>query len=177
MSYTFSVNSGSLESLNPSSRCGFNPNAFQIRPTVDFDSPDFSAIFARDQCVAFFGVDSNESTMTCSTRSTLISTGLPGLGSSRARLVSAPETSCATYASSVTTPRHAWPPRSSKPRSRIPTRSENATRDPVLTFCDAPTVRVGRARVLRASVREERVLVLPYLKSTNNYQRINDAKH
>lgn len=76
------MNSGSVESLNPSSRCGFNPNAFQIRPTVDFDSPDFSAMLARDQWVAFFGVDSRVSTMSCSTWSILTVAGRPGLGSS-----------------------------------------------------------------------------------------------
>ena len=58
-SWIFSTNSGSLESLNPSSRCGLSSNVRQIRPMVDFDSPVFSAIFARDQCVAFAGVDSS----------------------------------------------------------------------------------------------------------------------
>jgi hypothetical protein len=71
-----------FQSLNPSSRWGLSPNAFQIRPTVDFDSPDFSAIVDRDQCVAFFGVDSKVSTMTFSTWSTLIVAGRPGRGSS-----------------------------------------------------------------------------------------------
>jgi len=31
-------------------------NAFQIRPMLERDSPVRSAIFARDQCVAFAGV-------------------------------------------------------------------------------------------------------------------------
>jgi len=39
---------------------------FQIRPIVDFDSPVRSAILARDQCVAFAGVDSNVATTTSS---------------------------------------------------------------------------------------------------------------
>ena len=34
-------------------------NTFQIRPIVDLLSPLRAAIEARDQCVAFFGVDSN----------------------------------------------------------------------------------------------------------------------
>ena len=82
MSYTFSTNSGSLDSLNPSVRWGLSSKAFQIRPIEDFDSPVRSAIFARDQCVAFGGVDSSVSTTTCSTWSTLISAGRPGRGSS-----------------------------------------------------------------------------------------------
>jgi hypothetical protein len=68
--------------LNPSARCGLSSNAFQIRPIVDFDSPDRSAIFARDQWVAFFGVDSKVAKITSSTWSVVIVAGRPGLGSS-----------------------------------------------------------------------------------------------
>ena len=39
------------------------PNARQIRPTVDFDSPDSLAIDARDQWVASAGVRSNVATI------------------------------------------------------------------------------------------------------------------
>ena len=39
----------------------------QIRPIVDFDKPERSAIDARDQCVAFLGVDSSVATITPST--------------------------------------------------------------------------------------------------------------
>ena len=39
MSYTFSTNSGSLDSLNVSVRCGCNSNACQIRPIVDARQP------------------------------------------------------------------------------------------------------------------------------------------
>jgi len=53
--------------LNPSLRCGFSSNAFGIRPIVEADNPERSAIFALDQCVAFFGVDSNVATTTSST--------------------------------------------------------------------------------------------------------------
>jgi len=56
-----------LDSLNVSARCGLSSNAFQIRPIVDGDSPLRSAIFARDQCVAFAGVDSSVATTTSST--------------------------------------------------------------------------------------------------------------
>src|SRR5665648_691427 len=66
-STTFSTNSGSLDSLNPSVRWGLRPKSFQIRPIVDFDSPDFFAIDVRDQWVASFGVDSNVDTSTSST--------------------------------------------------------------------------------------------------------------
>lgn len=39
------------ESVIPSSRWGLSPNAFQIRSTVDFDRPDFSAMLAQEQWV------------------------------------------------------------------------------------------------------------------------------
>jgi len=82
MSYTFSTNNGSVESLNVSARCGASPNARQIRPIVLFDSPDRSAILDRDQCVAFSGADSNVATSTSPTCSALILAGRPGRGSS-----------------------------------------------------------------------------------------------
>lgn len=80
MSQTFSVNKRSVESLKPSSRWGLSQKVFQIRPTVDFDSPDFLAMLARDQWVAFFGVDSRASMMTCSTWSMLFVAGLARAG-------------------------------------------------------------------------------------------------
>jgi hypothetical protein len=51
--------------LKVSTRCGLSPNAFQIRPTVDFDSPLSLAIDARDQCVASAGWRSSVATTTC----------------------------------------------------------------------------------------------------------------
>ena len=83
--YLFSTNCGSVESLNPSWRCGFSSNARQIRPIVDLDRPLRSAIFARDQCVAFFGIDSSVATTTSSTCSVVIVGGRPGRGSSTDR--------------------------------------------------------------------------------------------
>jgi len=47
-------------------RWGLSSKDFQILPIVDFDSPVRSAILARDQCVAFAGVDSNVATTTSS---------------------------------------------------------------------------------------------------------------
>ena len=63
-------------------RCGANPNARQIRPIVDSERPERSAIFDRDQCVAFSGVDSNVATSTSSTCLAVIVAGRPGRGSS-----------------------------------------------------------------------------------------------
>jgi hypothetical protein len=57
-------------------------NAFQIRPTVDRESPVFLAIDARDQWVASAGVFSRVSTTTCSTCSSVIFRGAPGRSSS-----------------------------------------------------------------------------------------------
>src|SRR5215210_1940306 len=81
-SNSLSTNSGSLDSLNVSVRCGLRSKAFQIRPIVVLDSPDRLAIDARDQCVALTGVCSNVATTTSSTCSTLIEGGRPGRGSS-----------------------------------------------------------------------------------------------
>ena len=68
--------------MNDSARCGLSSNARQILPIVDADSPERSAIFARDQCVAFSGVDCNVVATTSSTRSAVIVAGRPGRGSS-----------------------------------------------------------------------------------------------
>ena len=65
-----------------SARCGLRSNAFQIRPIVDLLSPVRSAIFARDQCVAFLGVDSSVATITSSTWPMATDGGRPGRGSS-----------------------------------------------------------------------------------------------
>src|SRR5664279_4174194 len=76
------MNSGSLLSLNVSTRCGLSRNSFQIRPIVDRDNPVSAAIEARDQCVASFGVRSSVATMTASICSSAIVRGAPGRGSS-----------------------------------------------------------------------------------------------
>ena len=70
------------ESLKPSARCGLRLKAFQIRPTDDFDSPQRSAIFARLQWVAFFGVDSSVAITTSSTWSAVMDRSRPGRASS-----------------------------------------------------------------------------------------------
>src|SRR3954469_8779691 len=76
------MNSGSLESFQVSWRCGWSPNAFQIRCTADCVSPTSRAIDRVDQCVASLGVVSSVLTITCSTCSSLIVRGPPGRGSS-----------------------------------------------------------------------------------------------
>src|SRR5258705_13065658 len=63
-STTFSTNSGSVDSLNVSARCGLRPKSFQIRPIVERDRPDLAAIDFRDQCVPPAGLDSNVATIT-----------------------------------------------------------------------------------------------------------------
>ena len=49
----------------------------QIRPIVDLDRPVRLAIFVRDQCVAFAGVDSKVATTTSSTWSRVTDGGRP----------------------------------------------------------------------------------------------------
>ena len=60
------MNSGSVDSLNVSTKCGLRLNARQIRPTVERDRPVSAAIDARDQCVASLGVRSKVATITAS---------------------------------------------------------------------------------------------------------------
>src|SRR5215207_6110163 len=59
MSRTFSTNSGSVESLNVSLRCGCKPNARQMRPTVVALRPTLRASPRVLQRVAFVGVCSS----------------------------------------------------------------------------------------------------------------------
>ncbi len=56
MSCTLSTNSGSVDSLNVSDRCGCTPKAPHIRRMVVCDNPDLAAMERIDQCVAPFGV-------------------------------------------------------------------------------------------------------------------------
>jgi hypothetical protein len=60
-------NSGSVDSLKLSVRCGLRPKVRQIRPILDVLSPDLSAICLRDQWVASRGVSSSVATITPST--------------------------------------------------------------------------------------------------------------
>ena len=53
------MNSGSLESFKVSWRCGWSPNACQIRSTAFWVRPTSAAIERVDQCVASLGVLSN----------------------------------------------------------------------------------------------------------------------
>src|SRR5450755_3701111 len=76
------MNSGSVDSLNPSARWGLRPKSFQIRPIVEGESPDFLAIEVRDQWVALLGLDSSVATSTSSTWSRVIEAGRPGRSSS-----------------------------------------------------------------------------------------------
>src|SRR3989475_3678411 len=82
MSRTFSINSGSFESLNVSTRWGCNANARQIRLTAVWLNPHRRAMARVLQCVAARGVLSSVSRTTCSTCSSVIFRGAPGRGSS-----------------------------------------------------------------------------------------------
>ena len=56
-SISFSSNFGSLDSLNVSTRCGFNPRADHTRCTVAADTPAVAAIVRHDQWVWPSGVE------------------------------------------------------------------------------------------------------------------------
>ena len=82
MSRTLSTNSGSLDSLKVSTRCGCRPNAPQMRCTVVADRPVARAIERRLQWVAFSGTVSSVFVTTSATLSSPILRGAPGRGSS-----------------------------------------------------------------------------------------------
>ena len=80
MSRTFSTNSGSLDSLNVSLRCGCSENARQMRCTVETDRPDALAIERVLQCVAAAGMVSKVVVTTSVILSSPILRGAPGRG-------------------------------------------------------------------------------------------------
>ena len=69
-------------SLNVSARCGWSPNARQIRCTADCVSPTSAAIERVDQCVASLGALSRVLVITSSTCASVTVRGRPGRGSS-----------------------------------------------------------------------------------------------
>ena len=82
MSRTLSMNSGSLDSLKLSTRCGCRPKAPQIRCTVVAEMPVARAIERRLQWVAPSGIVSSARITTSAILSSPILRGAPGRGSS-----------------------------------------------------------------------------------------------
>jgi uncharacterized membrane protein len=82
MSRTLATNSGSVESLKVSARCGCRPKARQIRCTLEVEMPLLRAIARELQCVASAGMVSSVATITASTLASSIERGTPGRGSS-----------------------------------------------------------------------------------------------
>ena len=75
MSRTLSTNSGSVDSLKVSRRCGCSPKARQMRPTLEVEMPLCRAILRVLQWVAPAGRLSSVCTMTCSTLASSIVRG------------------------------------------------------------------------------------------------------
>ena len=82
MSRTFSAESGSVESLKLSARCGRRPEARQARPTVAADGPEASATVRRLHCVPPSGRSASVRSGSAATRSSSVRRGAPGRGSS-----------------------------------------------------------------------------------------------
>ena len=82
MSRTFSINSGSRDSLKVSLRWGLRANARQIRLTVAELRPQARAIDRVLHWVPPRGIDSSVRTTTCSTSSSPMERGVPDRGSS-----------------------------------------------------------------------------------------------
>ncbi len=82
MSCTLSTNSGSVESLKVSLRCGCRSNAAHIRRIVVCESPTASAIERIEQWVASFGVVFSVRSMTSATWASDTVRGRPGWYSS-----------------------------------------------------------------------------------------------
>lgn len=126
------------------------PNVFPICPSADFGSPQCSAIFAPNQCVAFASVDFSVSTASYSTRSTLISTGRPVRAYQPAHLDACPGTGWAMCASSAPTPSHAttsarWRHSANKP---LPKRLGLTSEQHILSY-NPPFGSVATSRRLR----------------------------
>src|SRR5215471_10671937 len=82
MSRTLSINSGSLESLKVSLRCGAKAKACHTRCTLLRLKPQAAANERVLQCVACLGVDSKVIVKIRSTSASLSRRGVPGRGSS-----------------------------------------------------------------------------------------------
>jgi hypothetical protein len=76
------MNCGSVLSLQLRTRCGFSPNARQMRDTAVCDRPVAAAIDRVDQCVSWPGPCSKVLVMTSSIFSSVTVRGRPGRGSS-----------------------------------------------------------------------------------------------
>jgi hypothetical protein len=74
--------SGSVDSLNVSSRCGCNPKARHTRCTVETDNPQARAMPRELQCVAPGGRLSKVRTIVASIRASSMVRGVPDRGSS-----------------------------------------------------------------------------------------------
>ena len=78
----FATNSGSVDSLKVSLRCGCSKNARQMRCTLDTDRPEALAIERVLQCAAARGIVSNVAVTTSAIFLSPILRGAPGQGSS-----------------------------------------------------------------------------------------------
>jgi len=167
-----------LEDLNPSVRCGLSRNAFQIRPTVDLDSPDRRAIDARDQCVASGGVSSSVATITASTWASVIVRGAPGRGSSTSpssRRATNRDRHLPTVGSDTPSSAATWV--LVAPRSRTPERSGTATPAPGRSWPAATSGSVSGARPRSSATALSAVLSSPSADTTTLKQRISGAGH
>src|SRR5437762_12689747 len=72
------MNKGSFESLNVSTRCGCNANAFEIRAMAVWLISQCWARLRVDQCVASRGINSSVAVNTRSTWASVILRGTPG---------------------------------------------------------------------------------------------------
>src|SRR6516165_2615842 len=84
MSRTLSTNSGSVDSLKVSTRCGCSPKARQMRPTLEVEMPLCRAMLRVLQCVAAGGRLSSVCTMTFSTLASSIVRGARNMAHTRA---------------------------------------------------------------------------------------------
>lgn len=141
------MNCGSSLSLNVSTRWGLSPRAFQIRPTVDFDSPLRSAIDLRDHLDAALGWLSSVSTSTCSIRSSVIVRGAPGRGSS----VKPSNRSLTNRARHLHTVCGHTPTSAATSLLDLPVAQHNTIRDRCASACEDFGRRAQRSNVCRSS--------------------------
>ena len=133
MSRTLSMNSGSLDSLKVSERCGCNPKALQMRCTVVAEMPLARAIERRLQWVASSGTVSSVRVTTSAILSSPILRGAPGRGASSSPAI----------------------PLSAKRRRQVPTVSRDTPSFSAIAELLSPSAASSTIRARRAAPRDD----------------------
>ena len=172
MSRTFSMNCGSVDSFQSSTRCGLSPKARQIRETAVWLSPHaWPSSASTSEYPCWRRLFQASPPRPARPRRRSISVARPAAARPTAPPAAGPRTAIATYPPCPATPRAAPPPACSASRPRTPARSAPASPAPATTSPAASTAPTSAARRPTTPT-----ISAPYLASTN-CRRINDSGH